>query len=99
MIPIHSMLHSRKFGVPDQICTLHAKTLNNTKYYIKTALGTSTTSYTSTEEDTIYGQGQGTGSSGTSWTFISVLLMITLEKSSIECKIISPNKKIKWKKI
>ena len=95
MIPSHSMLNSRKFGVPDQVYNLHAKTLTNTKYYIKTALGTSTTSCTSTEESKIYGQGQGIGSSGTSWTFISVLLTTTLEKSSIGCKIISPNKKIK----
>ena len=95
MIPIHSMLISRKFGVSDQVCTLHAKTLNNTKYYIKTAFETSTTSYISMEESKIYGQGQGARSSGTSWTFISVPLMTTLEKSSIGCKIISPNKKIK----
>ena len=84
MIPIQSMLNSRKFGVPDQICTLYAKTLNHTKYYIKTALSTSTISYTSTEERKIYGQGQGAGPSGTSWKFISVPLMITLDKSCIE---------------
>ena len=84
MIPIQSMLNSRKFGVLDQVCTLHAKTLNHTKYYIKTALSTSTISYKSTEERKIYGQGQGAGLSGTSWTFISVPLMITLDKSCIE---------------
>ena len=82
MIPSHSMLNNRKFGVPDQVCTLHARTLNNTKYFIKTALGTSTQSYTSTEESKIYGQGQGAGSSGTSWTFISVPMMTTLEKET-----------------
>ena len=66
MIPTHSILNSFKFGVPDQVCTLNARTLNNTKYYIITALGTSTKSYISTEESKIYGQGQGAGSSGTS---------------------------------
>ena len=95
MIPSHSMLNSRKFGVPDQVCTLHAKTLNNTKYYIKTALGASTKSYTSTEDSKIYGQGQGVRSSRTSWTFISVPMMTTLEKSNIGCKIVSPNKKLR----
>ena len=65
MIPSHSMLNSRKLGIPDQVCTLHARTLNNTKYYIKTALGTSTKSYKSTKESKIYGQGQGVGLSGT----------------------------------
>ena len=74
------MLNSRKIGVLDQICTLQAKTLNSTKYYIKTALGTSKTSYTSTDDSKTYGQGQGAGSSGTSWAFISVPLMTTLEK-------------------
>ena len=83
MIPSHSMLNSRKFGVPYQVCTLHVKTLNNTKYYIKTALDTSKTSYKSTEDSTIYGQGQGAGSSGTSWTFISVPPMTTLEKGTL----------------
>ena len=95
MIPIHFMLNSRKFGVPDQVCTLHARTLNNTKYYIKTALGTYTKSYQSIEESKIYDQGQGDGSSGTSWTFISVPMMTTLEKNNLRCKIISPNKKIR----
>ena len=57
MIPSQFMLNSRKFGVPDQVCTLHARTLNNTKYYIKTALGTSTKSYKSTGESKIYDQG------------------------------------------
>ena len=95
MIPSHSMLNSRKFGVPDQVCTLHARTLENTKYFIKPALGTSTKSYQSTKDSKIYGQGQGAGSSGSSWTFISVPMMTTLEKSSLGCKIISPNKKIK----
>jgi len=89
------MLNSRKFGVPDQVCTLHARTLKNTKYYIKTALGTSTKSYQSTKESKIYGQGQGAGSSGSSWTFISVPMMTTLEKSSLGCKIVSPNKKLR----
>ena len=98
MIPSYFILNSRKFDVPDQVCTLHARTLNNTKYYIKTALGTSTKSYQSTEESKIYGQGQGSGSSGTSWAFISVPMTTTLEKiekSSLGCKIISPNKKIR----
>ena len=50
MIPTHFMINSRKFGVPDQVCTLHSKILNNAKCYIKRALGSSTTSYSSTEK-------------------------------------------------
>ena len=98
MIPIHFILNSRKFGVPDQVCTLLARTLKNTKSYIETVLGTSTKYYTSTEEGKIYGQGQGAGPSGTSWKFISVPMMTTLEQIIIGCKIISPNKKHSWKK-
>lgn len=92
------MLNSHKFGVPDQVCTLHAKTLNNTKYYIMTALGTSTTLYSSTKARKICGQRQGAGSLVTSWTLISIPLMATLEKSSKGCKTISPNRKNKWTK-
>ena len=80
MIPSYSMLNSRMFGVPDQVCTLYAKTLNNTNYYINTSLGTSTTSYSYTNESKLYGQGQVTGSSGNSYTFIRVPLMTTLKK-------------------
>ena len=94
MIPNYFMINSRKFGVPDQVCTLHARTLNNTKSYIQTALGTSTKYYTSTEEGKIYDQGQGVVSSGTSWKFISVPMMTTLEKINIGCNIISPKKNI-----
>ena len=61
MIPNHSMLNIRKFGVLEQVCKLHSKTLNNTKYYIKTALGTSTTSNSYRKASKIYGYKQETG--------------------------------------
>ena len=82
MIQIHTMLNNRNFGVPDQVCTLHTKSLKNRKYYIKTALGTAKTAYFSNNKCKLYGSGQGSGSSGTHWLFVSIYLMKTLEKSS-----------------
>ena len=38
MILSYAMLDCRKFGVHNEVCTVHAKALKNTKYYIKTAL-------------------------------------------------------------
>ena len=92
------MLNSRKFEVPDKICKLYSATLRNTEYRVQTALGISSKSYSHSEIAPIHGNGQGVGSSGTVWMYISVPIMNTLDKHEEGCTIISPDKKIQWKK-
>ena len=70
--------------------------LRNTEYRAQTSLDTSTNHYKHSESDSIYGIGQGAGSSGTNWVYVSVLIMSTLDKHEEGCTIVSPDKKIKW---
>ena len=93
------MLNSRIFGVHDQVFALHPKAFKNKNYYIKASLSTAKTAYSSNDICKLYGSRQWSGSSGTHWIFITVFLMKTLEESSKGFKIISPNEKVKWKKI
>ena len=99
IINSHAMLTSRKFEVPDKICQIHSATLRNTEYRVQTALGISNQYYKHSDSLPIYGNGQGAGSSGTVWIYISVPIMSTLDKDEEGCTIISPDKKIQWKKV
>ena len=94
IINSHAMLNSRKFEVPDKICKVYSATLQNTEYRVQTALDISKQSYSHSELYAIHGNGQGAGSSGTVWVYISVSIMSTLDKHEEGCTIISPDKKI-----
>ena len=96
IISSHAMLISQKFDVPDKICQIHSATFRNTEYRVQRALGTSTNHYKHSELDPIHGNDQGAGSSGTNWVYISVPIMIALNKHEESCTIVSPDKKIKW---
>ena len=98
IINSHAMLTSRKFEVPDKICQIHSDTLH-TEYRVKTALGTSNQYYKHSNSVPIHGNGQGAGSSGTVLVYISVPIMSTLDNHEEGCTIISPDKKIQWKKV
>ena len=93
------MLSSRKFEVSDMIYQMHSTTLRNTEYRVWTALGTSTNHYKYSELDPIHGSGQDAGSLGRTWFYTSAPIMSTLDKHEEGCKIFSPDKKIKWKKV
>ena len=60
-----AMLNRRKYEVSDQACKLLSATLQQTKYHIKTVLGVSETSYSSTPEYLHYGLDQGSSNAGT----------------------------------
>ena len=99
IINSRAMLTSRKFEVTDKICQIHSATLRSTEYRVQTALGTSNQYYKHSDSAPIHGNGQGAGSSRTVWVYISVPVMSTLDKYKEDCIIISPDKKIQWKKI
>lgn len=51
-----AVLKSKKIGVSDKAYQLHSDTLRNTKYHIKKALGTAVTSYSISDNCTIFGR-------------------------------------------
>ncbi len=58
-----AMIASRRFGVAKSVTETNATTLERARFHIHTELGLSETSYSHSEEDPIYGTGQGSGNS------------------------------------
>jgi hypothetical protein len=69
-----AMLASQKFGVHPSVTKTNALTFFLAKYHVRTKIGVSTTSYTHSEDNPIYGIGQGSGNASVLWGFISSFL-------------------------
>jgi hypothetical protein len=92
-----AMLISQYYGMPQHACKTQAKTIEQMKFYIRTAIGISDESYQHTTETPIHGSGQGSCASPTLWLLISSLLMRILEsraKGMTMQDIIKDNKEI-----
>ena len=74
IIPNLATLASRRFGVDQQVALTNARTLEQARYFIRTEMGLSPTSYTHSASFPIYGTGQGSGNSPMIWCFVSSLL-------------------------
>ena len=57
--------------MPKTICVLHAKTLEQAKYYLKIMFEVSEEFYSHSQFTPIYGNGQGSTNSTHAWLFIS----------------------------
>lgn len=75
IIPALAMLRSRHLGLPKAASHLHGRFLETARYHIKTALGTSSSSYSHTMDTPIYGTGQGSKPSPAMWLGQSTLIM------------------------
>ena len=76
------MIHS----IPNLLFNrLQANVLKRMQYKIQTIYGTSTKTYSNSAEIPIHGQGQGTGSAGTTWAFHSIPMMRVIEKACSGC--------------
>jgi hypothetical protein len=71
--PVISLLN-RKNGCPQEVINLHATTLEQAKYHLKTKHGTTTTYYSHSTNTPIYGNGQGAGDSPSQWCQQSTML-------------------------
>lgn len=69
-----SSLTGRKYGLHKNVIFVHATTLEEAEFRIKTAAGVSAVHYTHCPMFPIYGTGQGSGNSPTIWCFISSTL-------------------------
>ena len=74
ILPNVSSLVARKFGMHKNVTFVHAKTLENAKYRLKTALGVSDEYYQHCKLFPIYGSGQGATNSPQIWLAISSVL-------------------------
>ena len=78
------MLAARRCGMPANAIQVHANTLMNMKYQVKTAHGISNDSYSGTTEKPLFGTGQGSGASPAVWLTLVVVLMNTLDRITKE---------------
>ena len=95
IIANHASINSRREGTPKRVCKLRANTLHSTNFHIQTSLGTSKESY-SHQQHPIHGSGQGSGSTGNEFTFISVPIIKTIEEVSPGWNSTNPNNNNKW---
>jgi hypothetical protein len=74
IIPALASLIGRKFGLHKNVVFVHATTLAETKYKLKTSLGVSEEFYENCQAFPIYGTGQGSGNSPAIWCIVSSIL-------------------------
>jgi hypothetical protein len=73
MLPSLISLLNRRNGCPKEAVAMHANTLKESNYYLKTQQGISTSSY-SNATGPVYGNGQGAGDSPSQWSQESAML-------------------------
>ena len=86
------MLVSQRFGVHSKVTQSNARTLQNAKYRVRTDLGISETSYSHSEDDPIYGTGQGSGNSSQTWGFLSSVISDIYESRAAPASYCNPDR-------
>ena len=77
-----SVLSSRRVGMSPQITHVNALTLEQSKFFLKTQLGTSNTCYSHSTRQPIHGTGQGSGNSPMIWCFVCSTLFDAFESKA-----------------
>jgi hypothetical protein len=91
IIPWMASLLSRSHGLHRNVCLVHARTLQEARYLLKTQLGISDKSYSHCRAFPIYGTGQGPGNSLLIWCFISSMLFDIHQERALGASYASPD--------
>jgi predicted transcriptional regulator len=75
----YALQRSRQLGIPTTAAKTLGETLQKSKYTIKTSVLTSTTTYQSTETQSLHGPGQGSKAAPAIWTYVSSAIMQCLQ--------------------
>ena len=84
------MIVSRKFGVPAEVTQMNATTLERATYLVWAELGLSPTGNNHSEDEPIYGTGQGSSNSPAIWLFVSSALLDAYEEWAKSAKYSTP---------
>ena len=84
-------LINRKYGLHRNVVLVHATTLQEAQFHLRTQLGYSESSYSHQVEFPIFGSGQGSGNSPSIWLFISSTLCDIHQQISHGAKFVSPD--------
>ena len=79
IIMLLATITSGHYGIPKAARDLQAKAIRQMQFRIKTALGISQDYYEDSNNEPLHGSGQGSGSSGPIWLFISSIIMDCFE--------------------
>ena len=90
-----AMLASRRLGASKNMCRLQADTLQNIQHQLCTAFGLSSSTYNSTDDIEIHGQGQGSRAGPPTWVFISSLLLDCMEQQATGVSFTCPGQELK----
>jgi hypothetical protein len=77
-----AMLISKYYGIADNYCRLQSNKLKGSIFRLRTGIGDSKTTYTNTDEEPIYGTGQGSCASPAIWLLISSFIMDLLQENA-----------------
>jgi hypothetical protein len=91
LVPLASGVINRKYGLDRRIVAIHAKTLQQAEFRLKTTTGVSDISYHHCPNFPIHGTGQGSGNSPSIWLFISSTLFDVHASQSYGATFISPD--------
>jgi hypothetical protein len=90
IVPLASIIN-RKYGLNRKVVAVHANTLHQARFHLKTALGVSANYYTPESNFPIHGTGQGSGNSPCIWLFISSTLFDIHKEKAYGAHFISPD--------
>ena len=90
IVPLASVIN-RKYGMHRSIVATHAKTLQEARFHLKTAVGISELHYSHCTSFPIHGTGQGSGNSPCIWLFISSTLFDIHSSKAYGARFISPD--------
>jgi hypothetical protein len=85
--------------MPKSACNIHAELLRKVSYVLKTGAGISEQAYSSTGEQPLYGEGQGTKWATAARVIISTLIMALMPKKADGIQFQDPNLTVCVKRI
>ena len=93
VLPLASLIN-RKFGMHRSLVLVHARTLKEARYRLKTELGVSDTEYTQSVLYPLHGTGQGAGNSPHIWGLISGTLFDCQQERAYGVQFVSPDRTV-----
>mmetsp|Transcript_30358 Transcript_30358/g.72755 ORF Transcript_30358/g.72755 Transcript_30358/m.72755 type:complete len:2117 (+) Transcript_30358:2729-9079(+) len=95
ILPSLASLIGRSKGLHKSVIFVHATTLKEAKFKLKTALGISEKDYSHSDLKPIYGTGQGSTNSPMIWTLVSSVLFDVHTELAYGAEFVSPDGKIR----
>jgi hypothetical protein len=92
IIPSVISMLNVKNGCPMEAVKMHADTLSQARYFLKTKNGISDTYYSHSDATPVYGNGQGAGDSPSQWSQESAMLIDLYEREAPKAKMMDSSR-------